>query len=240
MRGSWLPFKATGCCLPGVRHRSPCPGRRDPAPHGVPEASRPPGRGDHDTNPLWSCAWGEMLQGVQHPRHSLGAQEGGLQPLWLAAVPQFPLVAQREEGQAEWAQLGCSELKLTVKAETEERRKHRRLGALLPHTEKTMWCGGSPDSDQFSSVPAQPQRGRGRSLRAEGLWIALLPSPTEPYPPLGSPHAAPHRAVPPAHGDPGHLASLSALGCAVVWVVWGFFFSPFPSSPFFFIYLLFT
>lgn len=80
------------------------------------------------------------------------------------AVPQFPMLAEAEEGQTGRAQWGSSELKLTVTGETAERQKCWSLGELLPHTERRMWCGGSPDSDQFYSTPAKPQHRGGRSL----------------------------------------------------------------------------
>lgn len=185
------------------------------------------------------------MRGLQRRGRSLGAQAGALQaPLARScAVPQFPLLAQTEESRTHQARLGFSELKLTVKRETAERRKRQCLGVLLPHTEKRMWRGGSPDSDQFSSVPAKPQHRRGRSLRAEGPQIAPLQgtvaSPTEPNPPLSSLRAAPCHQHAKTQGRRTPGFSLPTGMCCGLVVVWVFSF-PFFSFFFFFSFICFS
>ncbi|XP_072701034.1 uncharacterized protein [Ciconia boyciana] len=122
-----------------------------------------------------------------------------------------------------------------VKGETVERRKHRRLGVLLPHTEKRMWRGGSPDSDQASSVPAKPQPREEGACERRGCRSPCCRVPWHPRwsrTPARKPtcHAVPCCAVPLHQHTKTRDTWLLSPHWHVPWL--GFFF-PFPSSLFF-------
>lgn len=117
------------------------------------------------------------------------------------------------------AQLGFSELKLQLK-EKEQRGEQPSTGCAAPtHGEKDEPWGAPTVTNFPPRLQSLSREGKGPESRG-----AAEPDPTR------KPVC---RAVPPAHGDTGRLASLSPSACAV-----GLFF--FPSPLFFFPFICFS